>query len=339
MKFTLPTEFLPEEEHQRYQVLQEYFCDQRGQSYYENGQWVVDLYWPSEKEYFVDPLITEGISWWNPSLALQNSYQQFREMPGYQLSLNDSWTLYSWSKWISKQIRTEGFPEEIILLHVDYHNDLMSPRLGYTNNVYNDLITGNIFDIKEPESVYKAILSGAIGVGSFIVPLLHEVKKVHLRHLCDSHLTKKKGLINQLKKEWENDTLLALDQIRPKVNFVQEDYDTDPNDDLISYKITNNIQEWLDNLPNVPILLHIDMDYFNCRYDGDSDWQKNLPRHDPSPLAMEDNMKKIFNAISTKGLGGQIKDITVALSPGFYPAEFWKIGIEKISELIQFLIK
>ncbi len=32
--------------------------------------------------------------------------------------------------------------------------------------------------------------------------------------------------------------------------------------------------KWSNDLGPGPILVHIDMDYFNNRYDGDSDWAK-----------------------------------------------------------------
>lgn len=338
MRFVVPIENLPEDENQRYQQLHDYFCDQRGYSYQENGKWIIEPYWPSEKKYFVDPLIEKGFSWWDPTITLGQGHQQLRDMQGYQLSLNDSWTLYSWSNWLVNRTQTKGFPQEVIILHVDFHSDLMSPRLSYSNNRYNDLLTGETFDIKEPESVRKSILSGAIGVGSFMVPFLHELPKVHLRHLCEGHLTKRNANINGLKKEWEKDTLLALEKIRPKVIYQQVSRES-LNNDIISYKITDNCEDWLQNLPRAPIILHIDMDYFNCRYDGDSDWQEYPPRHDPNPLIMNEKMENIFNTISMKGLSAYLEDISVSLSPGFYPAEFWCDGIQKISELVLALKK
>ena len=328
MRFILPIESLPHDEEQRYQLLQEYFCDQRAHSFSENGNWIVEPYWPPKLEYFIDPRIAEGFLWWDPALRSGKVYQQFRDMDGYQLSLHDTWTLYSWSKWLSKQI--QGIPKELIILHVDYHNDLMSPRIAYAENQYNDLLTGNKFDIKNPESVRNAILSGAIGVGSFFVPFLHGVQKMHLRHLCEDHATE----MYALKKEWSPDTLLATNQLRPTVTFQQLNEENKFEFDIY-YRITSNLSEWLDNLPDAPILLHIDMDYFNCRYDGDSDWNTHSIKHDPSISEIKLKIEELFTAIIQKGLKNQIKDITIALSPGFYPAEFWEDTIKMISLFVQ----
>jgi hypothetical protein len=335
MKFLVPINKLSHAEKERYNQLQSYFCDQRANSYDIGVEWSIETYWPPEAEYFVDPLINNGISWWQPSIDLSEIHHQVRDMKGYQLSLNDSWTLYSWSKWLFEKDRKNIVPEEVIILHIDYHNDLMSPRLGYPiNSAKKDLLTKSFFDINQPETVRSAILSGAIGVGSFMVPFLHEIKKVHLRHLCE-HVSKNKEVSeNALRREFELDTLLMPDELRPKVSFYQLASQNIP-ENAIQYKVTNDLTEWLSNLPQAPILLHIDMDYFNCRYDGDSDWQKYLPRYDPPYELMQKQMDSIFSAITQSGLRTNVEDIAVSLSPGFYPTEFWKDSIQRISELVE----
>lgn len=337
MKFTLPIEALPQEEQKRYQILHDYFCDQRGHSYQENNHWNIESYWPPKADYFVDPNILEGLQWWSPSLTTELVHQQVKKLDGFQLSLNDSWTLFSWSEWLSKKMAmNKSLPEELIILHIDYHNDLMSPRISFNEKQYTDLLTGNIFDIKKPKTVKNAILSGAIGVGSFIVPFIHKFNKVHFRHLCNGPLTLKMGSVRQLEKAWENDTLISTTSIRPKVKFVEKDI-TEIKEEFINYDITNLLEMWIANLPCAPILLHIDMDYFNCRYDGDSDWQNQMPRYDPNLSVQLQKMEEIFSAIIKAGLRDNIEDISVALSPGFFPVEFWDEGIRKISELVKVL--
>lgn len=328
MRFTLPLDLLPSNERERYAVLHGYFCDQRGKSWLEDEKWIVQTYWPNQAEYFVDDRIDEGLLWWDSTIAYEDIHKQIRVYPAYQISLNDSWTLYSWSKWLAKQ---NTIPDEIIILHVDYHNDLMSPRIAKSDDGYIDILTGTYFDIANPESVENAILSGAIGVGSFMVPLLHKINKVHLRHLCDGPLLAKKAQINSLKKEWENDTLIGLNSKRPKVTFERLD-ENKFSPENIHYKITNDTEEWISALPNVPILLHIDMDYFNCRYDGDSDWQHHLPRFDPAYQEIEKRIDSVCAALLKSEIKNRVVDIAIALSPGFYPAEFWKDSVARITQ-------
>lgn len=332
MRFTLPLEVLSLDPEERYQQLHNYFCDQRAKSFQENGHWVVETYWPPSHDYFVDPKIKEGLLWWDKSLDITNVHQEFRHMKGFNLSLNDSWTLYSWSNWIASFSLLDQFPDEVNVLHIDYHNDLMSPRLGYDNNKYFDLLTKENFSITNPVLVKKAILSGAIGVGSFIVPFLHEVKKVHIRHLCEGNILKKTNC--HFKRHWERDSLLSLHTLRPTISKLSV---TNTQNSNISYLITDNLYEWLIDLPNVPTLLHIDMDYFNCRYDGDSDWDKNLPRYDPSQELILRKIETIFKTLAASNVKDNLGDIAVAISPGFFPAEFWANSVHKVSEMVQML--
>ena len=53
------------------------------------------------------------------------------------------------------------------------------------------------------------------------------------------------------------------------------------NHRLGSYARFASARSWADDPSGDPILLHIDMDYFNNRYDGDSEWQLREPRLDP----------------------------------------------------------
>lgn len=336
MKFILPIEALPKDDNERYQILHEYFCDQRGHSYQVDNHWVIEVYWPPTLDYFIDPNIQDGFHWWDANLDIKKVSHQVRLLEGYQLSLQDSWTLYSWSQWLSKHSLRSPILQDLVILHVDYHTDLMSPRLCYTNPGYKDLLTGEYFAIQEPETVRKAILSGAVGIGSFMVPFLHETKSVHIRHLCERPSVENGLTEKVLKKGWEKDSLLALNHLRPKVSFHGID-SKDIDDNSIRYLVTSDINEWVSDIPDGPVLLHIDMDYFNCRYDGDSDWHINLPRHDPAFVDMEEKMESLFASIANSGIKSKVKDITVSLSPGFFPAEFWQKGVERISELIHHL--
>jgi hypothetical protein len=329
MRFELPASLLPEDSDKRYELLHSYFCDQRGKSYKDGDIWIVDTYWPDSPDYYVDPSILAGIAWWDRNLLLELIHKEVRQMPGWQLSLNDSWTLYSWSNWLAKKKQP---PEEIAILHVDYHNDLMSPRISKSPTSFVDILTDSEFDLMSPDSVRRSILSGAIGVGSFMMPLLHTIKKVHLSHLCDGPLTSKTAHVNALTKGWQKDSLLALGEMRPNVSFGT--VDAGINNEHISFRITDNFKYWLEGIPDVPVLLHIDMDYFNCRYDGDSDWSNHPPRHDPDYSSISKKMEKLFEALNEFSGKREIVDISVALSPGFFPVEYWEDSIAKLSTLI-----
>ena len=327
MKYQFPHTAIPGQEPERSQYLRHYFCDKRACASLNGNQWLVTTSWPDEAEMYIDPQILDGLRWWSPDLSLSQIHEAVRDEPdAFQLSLNDSWTLYAWSRWLSGRSLSET--SEVVILHVDYHSDLMVPRLGVVDAVtYTDLMTGRDVDMRSPDTVRAAILSGAIGIGSFMAPFLHAVPKVHLRHLCNGPLNTLRSSFNQLIKESEQDTLLAPGRQRPGVTFASKDEAVVSGESSISYRISDNLEALLTDLPDVPILLHVDMDYFNCRYDGDSDWDIHVNRYDPSASEIEERIEELIEGLCKSGIMPRVENIAVALSPGFFPVQFWDQSI------------
>src|SRR5260221_198120 len=106
------------------------------------------------------------------------------------VAFDDSWTLFAWSLWWTH--RHQADPSlEVVVLHADDHRDLVSPLLVKVerwlesgDERWIDLLTGRQVSLDDAESVALAILSGAIGIGTFMVPLIHSLRRVEIRHLC-----------------------------------------------------------------------------------------------------------------------------------------------------------
>jgi hypothetical protein len=327
----LPFDALPRDEKLRTQLLHEYFAGQYVSSTLFDDTWSIDLHFPDSYEHYIDPRLMEGLFWWQSSLKVSEIPFAFRKDCGFQLYLNDSWTLFTWSQWLSTYINQIGLPTEIVVLHIDDHDDLMSPKIWKRNSGLIDAITGNTINIIEPDSIHNAISSGAIGIGNFIVPLLHSIQRVQIRHLCaTSHNVVMKGHYS-LSPILVADTL--LDPINKRIAIKREacpSFSSEIETKSI-YTITAELNEWLQDLPaNVPVLLHIDMDYFNDRYNGDSDWELHPNPYDPSQEQIIRSIDLIFDTLYQKKVIDKICSVDVALSPGFFPAEFWEPSIERI---------
>ena len=255
--------------------------------------------------------------------------------PNGLISLNDSWTLYAWSHWIKRGQDDGKSLEKVVILHVDDHTDLMTPRLAMSVEDWRDSITGEVFDLTQPETVRSAVLSGAIGVGSFMSPFLHAVPRVEMRHLSKTTPTKstQDHLITTNSIE---DTILHPGGFRPavalsKLSSAELDL-VDPDSPTKRYRFTRHLRDWLAGIPDSPILLHIDMDYFNNRFDGDSDWEESASRHDPPLLSVLKSIDELFAAIDASGVSEQIEDVSVGISPRFFPAEMWRPCVEKLND-------
>ena len=296
--------------------------------------WEIDLNWPSSADYYVDPCVEQGLAWWQAGTDIAEIHSQVSYSARGQLSLNDAWTLYSWSNWLAERRISGKAINEVVILHIDDHTDLMTPRLTMLQDGWRDAISGDVFDLHVPTSVQSAILNGAVGVGSFMSPFIHTVPRVHLRHLSQS--APDEGAQDfSLIPEPLADTILNTSASRPAIGIAREmplPPDNPRRSNAKQYRFTSQLDRWLGELPDAPVLLHVDMDYFNNRYNGDSDWTARERRHDPKLPDIMLAIDAVFMAINETGVASRIENVTVALSPGFFPAEFWAASIARTQD-------
>ncbi len=296
-------------------VLQSYFAFDQFVEWTINGDFVeINLVPPPTADFYIDPQLAVGLAWWPGSSDLTLVPTQRLTLDGCSVFLNDAWTLLSWSQWLARA----GSPSSITILHADDHQDLMSPRLFRHANQITDAITGESFDVRNPSNVAAAITSGAIGMGSFLVPLLGTVNSVDLRHLkarCPSTVKRAIRLNDAA------DTLLSPDALRLACALVD---DAGPH----QYTLTADATVWAQSPSDDPILLHIDLDYFNNRFDGDSNWEHNEGRHDPPLATVLDMVDELCDSLER--CSDRIVDIAIGISPAFFPGEMWQPTIERI---------
>jgi hypothetical protein len=335
----LPAGILPECAQERRAVLDAYFDDLLASVKAVPEGWEIDLNWPSSADYYVDPCIEQGLAWWKAGTDIAEIHRQVSHTHSGQLSLIDSWTLFSWSHWLAERRLRGEATNEVVILHVDDHTDLMTPRLILHEEKWRDAISGKEFDLYKPTSVLSAILNGAIGVGSFISPLVHSVPNVYLRHLSQTAPDEAPQDSSLVAKSLA-DTLLSIGALRPAVGIIREIVGT-PNEPRRAaakhYRFTRQLDAWLGELPDAPVLLHVDMDYFSNRYNGDSDWKARAGRHDPKLPEIMLAIDAVFKAITESGVASRIENVTVALSPGFFPAELWASSIDRMQEHLDVL--
>ena len=330
----LPPGILPESAPERRAVLDAYFDDLLASVKAVPEGWEIDLNWPSSADYYVDPCIEEGLAWWQAGTGIADIHRQVSHTPRGQLSLIDSWTLFSWSHWLADRRMRGEATNRVVILHVDDHTDLMTPRLILDKDNWRDAISGKEFDLREPTSVRSAILNGAIGVGSFMAPFIHNIPFVHLRHLSQTAPDEALQDFSLVPKHLA-DTILNIGASRPAVG-INRDLIEAPKEQVSAttkhYRFTRQLDAWLGDLPDAPVLLHVDMDYFNNRYNGDSEWNARGQRHDPKSSEIMLAIDAVFKAINDSGVTSRIENVTVALSPGFFPAELWAGSIGRMQE-------
>ena len=138
----LPSDRLPADPAERVEQLGGYFGDLIPTATLAEVGWQVRLSRSRALDFYVNPALHEGLAWWGPEGRVEDIYKLLRCESGFQLSLDDSWTLYDWSLWLSGR-RTRGeATEEVVILHVDDHTDFMAPRVARDGRAWADLITG-----------------------------------------------------------------------------------------------------------------------------------------------------------------------------------------------------
>lgn len=323
MTIVLPADSLPRDRHARHGALRDYFCDKDANATFVDGSWHLELGWPDGAERHVDPRIREELGGWG-GIGLDDMAMARRRSGRVLTALYDTWTLPSWSEWVARAAPDRDAP--ITILHLDDHRDLGSPRLAIADGGLRDLITGDAFDLREPASVLAACASGAVGMGSFLTPFLTAFPNCDVRQLGQAPkitVTTDSAVVATTM----SDDLLTPGAPRPAIRL-EPLGSGGPGPGR--YRATNDLGDWLDGVVSGPVLLHVDMDYFNNRYDGDGDWPDRVRRHDPPLEAVLAKIDEVTAAIRAAGLVERIEDAVVAFSPGFFPAEMWRAAEDRL---------
>jgi hypothetical protein len=344
MSLTVNRHLLPEAEAERNELLKKYFCELPASASSAGETWSIHLCRPNNADFYVDPDLNRGLEWWSrhfSEISVPEIPLAFHRTRGWQLSLNDSWTLYSWSRWLQDSHITSDTAGTVTVLHLDDHDDLMTPRvLIDAGNGFRDLISGALIDLQQPETVAAGVTSGAIGIGSFMAPLLHRFPMVQVRHLCSTEYTDARKGPHIVCPVDVADELLAPGSIRPglRLDKLQDSRDKTRVRGSHPYMVTDDLSAWLNNLPAGPVLLHIDMDYFNNRFNGDSDWVDEGPKYDPPLEQVLARIDRVFQSLEDAGVAERVNDFAAALSPGFFPADLWEPSIARIESHVKRLL-
>jgi len=332
MELIVASELLAEDELTRAQDLARYFGQLAVQSRQSPDGWQLTLSRPVTTSAFLDPELSEGLDWWTKTftaIEVEDIFAAVYRDSTLQIALEDSWTLYAWSSWLTRVSSDGQMPTCVTLLHLDEHDDLMTPRLVVVDEKWQDVITGAAVDMRQPDSIAAAIRSGAISIGNFIAPLGHWLPELHIRHLRQSPGATNDVVPRALHATWHQDTLLAPGCARPALEL------GDTGLDIIlpeqhTYKCATNTADWLADLPPGPILLHIDLDYFNNRYEGNPDWKLTTPDFNPQLSSVLVRIDEVFENLEAANIEQRIVDYTVAVSPGFFPASMWAAAAQRV---------
>lgn len=323
LKFNIPRSSLSNNKMLRRQFLDEYFPS--GLIPFEQGvggEWEITAFTPLDPDYYVDPLLGEALNRWQHPVSIENigDYRCFYK--NAMISFYDSWSVYYWSLLSSFLLSNSGRATgSYTLIHIDDHKDLGSPLFVEDPAGYHSLLTNEKVIFLEPDSIRQAVSTKSIGIGSFITPLLinsDSLDVFHIRYAYNSNPDH--YYIDALQIA---DSLLSTEKKRILLKFCSA-----PT--AYSYSISNGNISFKDKIKEDSIvLLHFDCDAFINRYNLDTNWNSNKISID---LSFSEIQKKVSDLIKNlESLSNPIF-VNIALSPGFFPSEYW-------SEICNLLIR
>lgn len=322
MEFYLPRSALPDDKIERRILLDEYFP--QGLVPFESltGEgWKISCFTPTESSYFVDPRIEKSLQSWPENLRLDSIETHWKTYKNASFSFIDSWSLNYWSIFYAWLRSKSLSPLNLTVIHVDDHLDQASPHLIDERGSLTCAFSKKTFDFNDPASVKEAIINKSVGIGSFFPPLLHALKSVNVLHLKYSH--KGNSDAHGLRCIFTEDKVLAPGRKRPAI--VRGEPDT-----AHKYMVASNPLDLVDKARDSEyIFLHLDCDAFNNRYNGDGLWHTQRPSIDLNLNEIKQRIVELFSLLSS--LSNRIY-MNVALSPGFFPSEYWEPILQHVFE-------
>lgn len=214
-----------------------------------------------------------------------------------------------------------------VLVHFDAHDDLASPMIGLTDakGVFTAPVGESRLDLRDCSTIDEFILRGFIGIGSFIVPLLHAGAALDIVHVARDHRAIPEEF-ELLLEEVQETTCTGRRLQRPSVRVVPPSHR-----ERFRYTRTSDASVALQRAVGRDLLLDIDLDYFcnafdNRRADVDAEDSGQL-RLAEANRAIDD----VHRALNASRLVPSL--VTVAFSPGFFPSDGWSAVVPRLRDM------
>lgn len=235
------------------------------------------------------------------------------------LAFDDSWTATGWSTWWSIE-RGADRAIDVVILHADDHKDVTTPFLMPDGDAWIDLLTGDPVSLRNPRSVADAVVSGAIGIGTFVAPWLHTWRRIELRHLRAGAQSERAALV-PTRARVEPLAAVSADAESSEIWRPAIEMTSAGVADASLYIGTDDLQVWTADIPaDAAVLLHIDLDYFNDRYGGG----RPSGRREPTAFESLTRIREMSAALAAAGVPSRIEHTAICCSPGFCPSECWE---------------
>lgn len=294
------------------------------------GGWTFELHWTSDPDTFVDPAVADAAAQLHGlELSELGAYHEVVEWGGRDVvfSMIHGWALLA----PSLAIQRRGGRPLAWVVHVDDHTDLMAPMVEPTPRLglLRDTVFGVAIDVADPTSVVAAVERGTVSKGNFLTAYLlaypgSQVVHVGLDVTEASFALESQGETVVLGGTRFTRTALPLLRAPGAAGSVFRKSRLLPRE----LPVTGDGGVWLD----------IDLDYFWNRYDGDSD--RRLRTAQPNERdEVRRRVQQFLNDLSEVQWLTEIEAVSLAVSPGFFPADHWAEALPVLREGLQRVLR
>lgn len=221
------------------------------------------------------------------------------------------------------------------IIHVDDHTDLMPLLLKLDeNNLFCDSFFGESVDFSSPISVLDAIERGIIHKGNFLTAYvasniqgtIHHIRPATENALKTQQILEIQNWHENLKSESFPTIATSFLPLLPPVNEAKWVYQESTQlPTVLSIPAHDFI--WLD----------IDLDAFCNRYDGDSN-NSELKGSEREQEIFQLRLLEFLQALKSSKWITQVKAVSVSVSPGFFPSEYWQYTLDLVNTKLRSLL-
>jgi hypothetical protein len=267
----------------------------------------------------VDPYLSETLTNFRQSMTSVDILAYRLSTERFDLYFEDSWT----GAFIAKRFQEQRQHDELVLIHLDDHTDMMPTLLYRSEEGLIDPTSGVRFDPTSCRDWEAAIYSGAVNIGNYLTPFYFSASNVHIRHLNNSIECGDLCHVARTSCRYE----LILDKqfaaICKTNSYTPESVGT--------YLVGSNPDKVLAGAPRAWTLVHIDLDYFINDFNGAFRGEGYVP----DPMLRTDALRKMNRFFCSLGRLNPIVDRwLIATSPGFCSAVHWKWLLSEIETRI-----
>lgn len=289
--------------------------------------WQFRLVWTSDP-LFVDPGVSQAaqalydLGW--PEIG---GYREIHRWGGRDVvfSMVHAWALLAGSMAVD---RRGGRPLGHVV-HVDDHTDLGPSMLQRhpEEGKLGDQVFGSEIVLADPDSVVAAIYQGAVNKGNFLTAYLLGYPGARVVYIGER--------LHEGEFQVVGGTEPATLGGR---SFTRARFRLDPAGSAEGTFRQTRVLPDAAVAEGAGVWLDVDLDYFSNRYNGDSDNFSAVPQPGEHELVMR-RVNQFLQELSSVSWLSEIEAVSIAVSPGFFPADHWADAIPAIRDGIRKILE